>query len=139
MGLGDGLSAFDKGQGRTQSKVMAIDETEAATSPLARWITRAPLVLSRHLWVWPILGAVVLGIIGYWVKDRLEQSTREELGSRLETLLKANVAALRIWFSEKEADANTFASDVRIRGAIVSLAEMARNSNAPAAELTGSA
>jgi hypothetical protein len=43
---------------------MTIDETEATTSPLARWITRAPLVLSRHLWVWPILGAMVLGIIG---------------------------------------------------------------------------
>src|SRR5215472_14613826 len=117
---------------------MTIDDTEATTSPLARWITRAPLVLSRHLWVWPILGAVVLGIIGYWVKERLEQSTREELGSRLETLLKANVAALRIWFSEKEADANTFASDVRIRGAIVGLAEMARSSNAAAAELASS-
>jgi hypothetical protein len=117
---------------------MTIDATEATTSPLARWITRAPLVLSRHLWVWPILGAVVLGIIGYWVKDRLEQSTREELGSRLETLLKADVAALRIWFSEKEADANSFASDVRIREAIVGLAEMSRSSNAAAPELAES-
>jgi tRNA A-37 threonylcarbamoyl transferase component Bud32 len=117
---------------------VTIDEPESTTSAVARFLTRVPLMLSRHLWVWPILGAVLLGIIGYWVKDRIEQSTRAELGSRLQTLLKADVAALHLWFSEEEADAKSFAGDVRFRDAIVSLAEMSKWSNATAADLANS-
>ena len=41
------------------------------------------------------------------------------------------MAALRLWFSEQESDAKSFASDVRIDGAIVELAAMAKDSNTP--------
>jgi len=87
-------------------------------------------VLSRHLWVWPLLGALVLGGVGLWVRDRVESSTRAELASRLHTLLNADVAALRLWFSEKEEDAKSLASDVRVQSAIAELAALARDSNA---------
>jgi len=40
------------------------------------------------------------------------------------TLLNADVAALRLWFAEKEGDAKSFASDVRIQGAIIELAQL---------------
>ena len=71
----------------------------------------------------------MLGGVGFWVRDRLETSTRAELATRLQTLLNANVAALRLWFSEKKEDAKALASDLRVEEAIVQLASLERGSN----------
>jgi tRNA A-37 threonylcarbamoyl transferase component Bud32 len=109
---------------------MAVDEKERGFSRLARFVTGAPLMLSKHLWVWPLLGALVLGAVGFWVRGRVEGATRAELASRLQTLLNADVAALKLWFSERESDAKSFAADVRIQGAIVGLLELSRTSDA---------
>jgi hypothetical protein len=109
---------------------MAADEQERGSSRLARFVTGAPLMLSKHLWVWPLLGALVLGVVGYWVRGRVEGATRAELASRLQTLLNADVAALKLWFSERESDAKSFTTDVRIQGAIVGLVEFAQTNDA---------
>jgi eukaryotic-like serine/threonine-protein kinase len=109
---------------------MAVDEKERGSSRLARFVTSAPLMLSKHLWVWPLLGALVLGAVGFWVRGRVEGATRAELASRLQTLLNADVAALKLWFSERESDAKSFTADVRIQGAIIGLLELARTNDA---------
>jgi tRNA A-37 threonylcarbamoyl transferase component Bud32 len=106
---------------------------------VARFLTRVPLLLSKHLWVWPLLGAVVLVAVGYWVRDRVETATRSELASRLTTLLYADIAALRLWFSQQESDARSLAADVRIEAAIVELAEIAKITNVSQELLTNSA
>ena len=87
-------------------------------------MTAAPGMLSRHLWIWPVLGALVLGVVGFWVRNRVEGATRAELASRLQTLLNADIAALRLWFSERQSDARSFAADIRIREAIVELVHL---------------
>lgn len=116
--------------------------TNAPTSLSKRWfarfLTRVPLLLSKHLWVWPLLGAVVLVAVGLWVRERVETATRSELASRLTTLLYADVAALRLWFSQQETDARSLAADVRLQAAMVELAEMARETNVSFDELTNS-
>lgn len=101
----------------------------------ARFLVQAPLLLSKHLWVWPLLGALLLGGVGFWVRNRVEESTRAELGSRLQTLLKADIAALRLWFSEREADATSFSSDMAIQAAIGELVSLANDTNATSASL----
>ena len=94
--------------------------------------------MSKHLWVWPLLGAIGLGLVGAWVRSRVEGATREELASRLKTLLNADVAALRLWFSEQESDAKSFASDVRFQAAIGELAALAREPEVTAETLANS-
>lgn len=118
---------------------MAFDAASLRKSRVARFLTRVPLQLSKHLWVWPLLGAVVLVAVGYWVRDRVETATRNELASRLTTLLYADIAALRLWFSQQETDAKSLAADVRIEGAIVELAEIAKDTNVSQELLTNSA
>ena len=54
---------------------------------------------------------------------------------RLQTLLRAEGSTLRLWLSEQEADARSFALDANIRDAIAQLAALAADSNAPAARL----
>lgn len=109
---------------------MTEEEKGSGSSKLARFVTTAPLLLSKHLWVWPLLGALVLGAVGFWVRERVEGATRAELASRLQTLLNADIAALRLWFSERESDAKSFAADVRIQGAILALLDLSRTTDA---------
>jgi len=105
-------------------------EKRSGLGRFGRWLSNAPQLLSRHLWIWPLLGALALGAVGYWVRNRVEGATRAELASRLQTLLNADVAALKLWFSERQSDARSFAADLQIQEAIVQLAELARTTDA---------
>jgi tRNA A-37 threonylcarbamoyl transferase component Bud32 len=96
-------------------------------------------VLSKHLWAVPLLGAVVFGLVGLWVRSRVEETTRAELAAHLKTVLQADINALRLWFNEREYDAKSFASDARIQTAIAELTALARDSNNTALALTNSA
>ena len=119
---------------------MMAEQSGNITSRFARFVIRAPLVLARHIWVWPLLSALALGGVGLWVRNRLENGTRVELASRLQVLLNADIAALRLWFSEQESDVRSFAADVRIREAILELAKLpSSNSNASPAALLSAA
>ena len=117
---------------------MTADETTSSTPRLTRLITRAPLVLSRHLWVWPLVGAVLISLVGLWVRNRIEGATKAELASRLQTLLKADVAALHLWFTEQKYDAKSFASDLRVEEAVTELTELTHDSAADQAALATS-
>ena len=90
---------------------MTADETASRASTLARFATRALPMLAKRLWVWPLVGALIIGLVGFWVRSRVDGTTRAELASRLDTMLKADMAALRLWFTEREYDAKSFASD----------------------------
>jgi tRNA A-37 threonylcarbamoyl transferase component Bud32 len=73
------------------------------------------------------------------VRNRVEETTRAELATRLQTVLHADINALHLWFTEREYDAQSFASDVRIQAAVAELAVLARDSNTTALILTNSA
>ena len=92
----------------------------------ARWLTRAPLVLSKYVWVWPLIGALLIGVVGFWTRSLVEGTLKTELTQRLQNLLAADVAALRLWCAEQENDAKSFAADVRIAEAIRDLVRLAR-------------
>jgi tRNA A-37 threonylcarbamoyl transferase component Bud32 len=96
-------------------------------------------LISKHLWAVPLLGAVVFGLVGLWVRSRVEETTRAELAAHLKTVLQADINALRLWFTEREYDAKSFASDMRIQAAIAELAALARDSNVTSSALANSA
>ena len=118
---------------------MTADETGSRTSALARFATQALPVLSKRLWVLPLVGALVIGLVGFWVRSRVEGTTRAELASRLRIVLDADIAALRLWFNEREYDAKSFAADLPIRTAIEELAALAQAPSTTAAALADSA
>ncbi|SPE51143.1 Serine/threonine kinase [Verrucomicrobia bacterium] len=121
------MASIDIGGARPDPKLVTADDTVANTPSLARAIVRAPLLLARHLWVWPLVGALTIGVAGYWVRSRVEETTRADLASRLQTVLAADISALYLWFNEQEYNAQSFAADLRIQEAIRQLAAMARD------------
>ena len=118
---------------------MTVDETGSRAGRLARFATRALPVLARRLWAWPLAGALAISLVGFWVRSRVEDATRTELASRLQTVLNADIAALRLWFTEREYDARSFASDIVICSVIEELAAMSGDPATRARALANSA
>jgi tRNA A-37 threonylcarbamoyl transferase component Bud32 len=132
------VSVDNRGDGN-QSGVVSTDGTGSRPATLNRLVMSASRVLSKHLWAWPLLGALVFLLVGLWVRARVEETTRAEIVAHLETVLHANINALRLWFTEREYDAKSFASDLRIQAAIAELGALARESNAAVLALADSA
>jgi eukaryotic-like serine/threonine-protein kinase len=101
-------------------------------------MTRAPLVLSKNLWLWPLLGAVLITLVGFWTRSLVEGTVKTELAARLQTLLGANVSALRLWFSEQETDVKSFALYPPIQQAIINLVALGQKPGLTAEELANS-
>jgi len=67
--------------------------------------------------MWPILAALGIGLIGWWVRAKVESALKAKMAAELRTILKAEVKALEIWFKAQKATASTLASDARVRSA----------------------
>jgi eukaryotic-like serine/threonine-protein kinase len=124
------MVSVDKRRCGNQSWAVTADGTGSRTSGFARLVMKAQRVLSKHLWAVPLVGALVFALVGLWVRSRVEQSTRAEIAARLQTVLQANINALRLWFTERQYDAKSLATDLRIEAAIAEVAALSKDTNA---------
>ncbi|HEU4386221.1 MAG TPA: serine/threonine protein kinase [Blastocatellia bacterium] len=67
-------------------------------------------MLKRNLWAWPILTALFLGALGWWVNRTVEAKAREQLAARLITIRNADVTALKVWLKQQEGTARIIAA-----------------------------
>ncbi|MCH9652812.1 MAG: serine/threonine protein kinase [Planctomycetes bacterium] len=77
--------------------------------------SRSKLFLKGNLWVWPILGTILLLIVGFIVRSVVEQSSKQTVSDNLVTILNADVAALSIWLEREESTAEVLANESRIQ------------------------
>jgi len=82
--------------------------------------------LRKRVWLWPIIAALGIGLIGWWVRAKVETALKTKMAAELRTILKADVKALEIWFKAQKANAATLASDARIRAAAKELIGLER-------------
>src|SRR3984957_15721713 len=57
--------------------------------------------LRRQLWFWPLLGAVVLSAVAWWVNSAVEAVMRKQVASELTAIRDADVTALRVWMKQQ--------------------------------------
>lgn len=81
-----------------------------------------------QLWVWPVIAALILAIIGVWLRGKMEDATKQQIADMLQTILNANNEALHSWSATMKADAENFAEDDRVRGLVEGLALRAKSS-----------
>jgi eukaryotic-like serine/threonine-protein kinase len=77
--------------------------------------------LRRQLWVWPLIGAVLLAGVAWWVNGLVETVMRRQVASELTAIRDADVTALRVWMKQQQADAKVLAMSDRIRPAVTEL------------------
>jgi hypothetical protein len=87
--------------------------------------------LRRQLWAWPIIAAVVLGVVGWWVNAAVDDAMREERRTALSTILDAEVTSLRVWIQEQIINAEMIARDEALRPLVEELSAISKEPDAP--------
>lgn len=57
--------------------------------------------LRRQKWAWPLVAALILGGVGWWVNSSVENAMSKQRVDALTTILEADVAALQAWMSHQ--------------------------------------
>src|SRR5947209_622092 len=98
-----------------------------ASSALARLLGRASRMqatgrfLRRQLWAWPIIAAMVLGGVGWWVDRSVENAMRQQRINELEVMVESSVNAIKVWMGEQKINVKLIAEDERIRPLVAEL------------------
>ncbi len=108
---------------RSQSALLSRVHITAAGKSMSRTINRTGVFLKKQLWVFPIIAAVVLAIVGVSTRTTIESLMRQNLHSQLETLLDVETAMLETWINVQTANASSQANNPTIRGHVYQLLE----------------
>src|ERR1700685_310480 len=96
------------------------DRIGRATSRFVRVLGRSATLrktgtfLRRAIWLHPILGALVLGLVGWMLNRAIEKEVRQLRAKELTTILRSDVTALRIWAQDQARMAQLIAGDEQI-------------------------
>jgi eukaryotic-like serine/threonine-protein kinase len=72
-------------------------------------------LLRQHLWIWPLLAALMLAAAGLTIRGQVEAAVEREMSEGLVATLNSNVEALKIWLETEQAEALAAASEVEVR------------------------
>ena len=61
--------------------------------------------LRTQLWAWPIVAAVLLGVIGYAVNRAVDRTMKQQVASEVETIRDTGATGVRIWLGEQKINA----------------------------------
>ncbi|HMP81883.1 MAG TPA: serine/threonine protein kinase [Verrucomicrobiota bacterium] len=105
-------------------------------------VSRPPSYLSRtrgflqtQLWVWPLIAACMLAFTGLWLRGKMEEALKRQVADSLQTILAANVEALRAWSVTMRTDAEIIAGDPRVRELVLSLQGRLQSGQPPVSAL----
>jgi hypothetical protein len=82
----------------------------SASAVVRRSAAVTNLFLQKNLWIWPLLAAVLLAGIAYWLRAHVEQSMKASLADQLQVILAADVAALKQWLASQRSNVETAAA-----------------------------
>lgn len=71
--------------------------------------------LKKAIWIFPLLIAGLVALLGWWGNERLHQAIADELKEDLSSTLNANVTALQIWATNQMRMATTLAEEPTVR------------------------
>src|SRR5260370_17026150 len=101
----------------------------------ARWIVLTFEFFRRQLWIWPLIAAALLAVIGYWARAKVDEAIQVKLSAELETILNAEVAGLESWLVEQKKNVASAARSNDVQRLGGELLEVADKPNATPLEL----
>lgn len=79
--------------------------------------------LKQQLWIWPILAAIILAVTGLLVEHSVDKAMSKQREAELNTILNADVEALKIWMNDQGQTAELVARDEKLQAMIGQLME----------------
>jgi hypothetical protein len=98
-------------------------------------LSAARLFLQRQLWVWPVLAAALLLVIGLWVRHSVEKSQKADLSEDLTGILNADVEALEMWMKAQRSNVTAAADAFLVNGLARELVALGSREGTSVAEL----
>jgi hypothetical protein len=117
---------------------MSPEQSHSASRVLSRSVSATGIFLRKQLWIWPVIAAVVLGMVGWSIRAIVEDAVKRSMSDNLQTILDDDVLALRIWLKNQESSAEAIAADELVRNHVATLVALAAAEDSTAASLTGS-
>ncbi len=77
----------------------------------------------KHIWIVPLILALLVGGVGGWADFQLRHTIQQELRADLQSTLDANVTALEIWMANQKRIAAALAEDPRFNAVALELLE----------------
>ncbi|HMF18430.1 MAG TPA: cache domain-containing protein, partial [Gemmataceae bacterium] len=81
--------------------------------------------LRKQLWAWPIVAAVLLGGVGWFVYHSVEHAMHEQRISDLNAMVDASATAVRVWMGEQKVNVQLIAQDEHLRPLVTELLRLA--------------
>jgi serine/threonine protein kinase len=75
----------------------------------------------KHIWLVPLLLALLVASVGWWADWQLRQTIHREVRADLSTTLDANVTALEIWMTNQKRIAAALADEPRLKAVALKL------------------
>ena len=113
-------------------------ETPGNSAPLKARLGRLLHFLRNHLWIWPLLAALLILLTGWLFKDSLQRTNQDLVRSQLQTLLDSERRALVHWLNEQEANVRLIAADSQFIAAVEALLARPDRASLPAYQLAQS-
>ena len=89
-------------------------------------LARRVIAANARLNAIALVTALALVVLGFWVYGGIKHSLQDIRASGLQTMLDAQIKALRLWTDEKKADAGSWAKDARVRRQVGELVAVAQ-------------
>lgn len=116
---------------------MARPEQPGSPPPKAAAGARTQKFLRQQLWIWPLIAAAMLVLVGVWLRAGMEGAMRTEIAANLETIRDANAEALRGWAAAMKSQAELLADDQQVRALTAGLLRRAQEQGISPATLAG--
>lgn len=104
-------------------------------STIASFLGRTGHFFQHQIWIWPIVAAVGLGSLGWFVRAKVERSIKAGLDSQLALIRDMEVSALRHWAAGQIATVTQLSREPAIRTNIIELAALNKSDSLTELEL----
>src|SRR5512141_2522672 len=97
-------------------------------------LARSRSFLRTQYWIWPLVAAMILVLVGVFVRVRMEAAMKALIAGNLQTILNANTEALRAWAATVKSRTEVVSEDARVVDLVGRIIQQARaQSNSRAA------
>src|ERR1700736_671862 len=103
-----------------------VEGQQSKTRSRLATLSSTSLFFRKQLWLWPLLAALAMAGVGWWLRQSVEATLEQSLASQLQAILQADVTALDSWFASQEATVSSIVGDPEIRSYVRSVARAAQ-------------